>query len=278
MISSVYYHNCVIQLFRPFIRVSFVNSTKNPRQICGEAAIKISEAMALYRATYGFNKMCFIFTHCCMTAGIIHLVRITGANLAPNVMAVTARYVADAIRALHEMLQSFPIVERYLKALRALVLKWFAFKDIPPVIMEAMMETDIGSPSSTHSNVPPPPINSGHGYQQEILDRKSSAPDLFSEPFPQQHDHQHPNSSMMAANQAMFNQQLFWTPFPNTGDGIPLALPIDHNPISQLMDITSMLDSGIDGDWPQLNRDGFTMSGEDEIAFWDVSWDNPVLH
>lgn len=248
-----------------------MNSTKNPRQICGEAAIKISESMALYKATYGFNKMCFIFTHCCMTAGIIHLVRITGANLVPNVLDVTARYVADAIRALYDMLQSFPIVERYLKALRALVLKWFAFKDIPSAIMEAMMETDIGSPSSTHSHIPPP-IN--HGYQ-DIPDRKSSAPDLFSEPFPQQQEHHNPG--MMSAPQT-FNQQLFWTPFPNTGDGIPLALPIDHNPISQLMDITSMLDSGIDGDWPQLNRDGFTMNGDNEVAFWDVSWDNPTLH
>ncbi|CAG8979414.1 hypothetical protein HYALB_00012447 [Hymenoscyphus albidus] len=266
----VYYHTCVIQLFRPFIRVSFVNSTKNPRQICGEAAIRISEAMALYKATYGFSKMCFIFTHCCMTAAIIHLVRVTGANLAPHVMDVTSKYVADAIRALYDMLQSFPIVERYLKAIRALVLKWFAFKDIPPSIMEAMMETDIGSPSSTHSNVPPVMAQA----YQTMPDRKSSAPDLFSEPYAQQPEH--PNPNMMSAQ--TFNQQIYWTPFPNQADGLPLALPVDNNPISQLMDITSMLDSGIDGDWPQLNRDGFTMSGEDEVAFWDVSWDNPVLH
>lgn len=238
--------------------------------------------MALYKATYGFNKLCFIFTHCCMTAGIIHLVRITGANLVPNVLDATARYVADAIRALYDMLQSFPIVERYLKALRALVLKWFAFKDIPLAIMEAMMETDIGSPSSTHSNVPLPlphnqyPGHPIHQNHQNLPERKSSAPDLFSEPYPQQENQQQ--------QQTMFNQQLFWTPFPNTGDGMPLALPhpTDHNggphPISQLMDITSMLDSGIDGDWPQLNRDGFTMSGEDEVALWDVSWDNPNLH
>lgn len=218
-----------------------------------------------------------------MTAGIIHLVRITGANLVHNVLDATARYVADAIRALYDMLQSFPIVERYLKALRALVLKWFAFKDIPPAIMEAMMETDIGSPSSTHSNVPPP---ISHNQYQNLPDRKSSAPDLFSEPFPQ---HQNQDSGISSFNQQQiaFNQQLFWTPFPNTGDGIPLTLRTTdeigngnggQHPISQLMDITSMLDSGIDGDWPQLNRDGFTMSGEEEIGFWDVSWDNPTLH
>jgi len=50
------------------------------------------------------------------------------------------------------------------------------------------------------------------------------------------------------------------------------------------MDITRMLDSGVDGDWPQWNRDGFTMGGEggmrgDEgggngvAGLWDQGWD-----
>jgi hypothetical protein len=63
---------------------------------------------------------------------------------------------------------------------------------------------------------------------------------------------------------------LFWTPFPNVQDGVPLG-SVDKG---GHMDITSILDSGIDGDWPQLNRDGFTvnMSGEDEAALWGVHW------
>ena len=39
-----------------------------------------------------------------------------------------------------------------------------------------------------------------------------------------------------------------------------------------------MLDSGIDGDWPQLNRDGFTMGGEDDASFWNMNFDANGVH
>ncbi|EHK99704.1 hypothetical protein M7I_4381 [Glarea lozoyensis 74030] len=120
----------------------------------------------------------------------------------------------DIIRALHGIHHRFSIVERYLKAIRALFL---------------------------NSNEP-----SRFGSQRQP--------------------------------QAQHNNELFWTPFPGASDGVPLALPQDPNPISQLMDISSMLDSGVDGDWPQLNRDGFTMGGEDEATFWNMNFDIHGAH
>src|SRR5690348_10475681 len=95
---SIYYHNAVIQLFRPFIRVSFVQSAKTPKQICVESANKISELMSLYEQTYGSRRIGFMHTHTVMTAVIIHLVTISASNVAPDVFEQTDVYLASAIR------------------------------------------------------------------------------------------------------------------------------------------------------------------------------------
>ncbi|KAH6663396.1 fungal-specific transcription factor domain-containing protein [Halenospora varia] len=271
----IYYHNAVIQLFRPFIRVSFVQSAKTPKQICVESANKISELMSLYEQTYGSRRIGFMHTHTVMTAVIIHLVTISASNVAPDVFEQTDVYLASAIRYLQEMEKSFPIVSRYLKAIKGLTYKWCT--TIPPRVEMAVSDIDISSPSSTFSNLPKGNSVSGRGGSgpsHVIDDRKASAPDILplgmSRPdangiTPRIH------STTQSQNPA--EQQLFWTPFPNDGDGVPLALlPPDRN-INQNMDITSLLASGTVGDLPQLNRDGFTMSGDDEVGLWGVNWE-----
>ncbi|KAF4627841.1 hypothetical protein G7Y89_g10314 [Cudoniella acicularis] len=278
----IFYHNCVIQLFRPFIRVSFVQSAKTPKQICTESANRMSELMALYRKTYGLHKIGFMYSHCMMTAAIIHLVNMSGSNLSPEVFEQTDAYLVDAIRVLRALAQSFPIVERFIKAVRGLVFKWCTV--VPPKVQEVISEIDMASASPTSSRSPTSQgvtdtnTNMHASHPGAIEERTPSAPDLLPN-MGIIHDQPNPNSLILGSSQTqiqapappstqMYQQQIFWTPFPNQGDGIPLAPPPDKNHMNQNMDITSMLDSGIDGDWPQLNRDGFTMSGEDDAALW----------
>ena len=54
------------------------------------------------------------------------------------------------------------------------------------------------------------------------------------------------------------------------------------------MDITNMLDSGVDGDWAQLNRDGFTigeigngggvMNEDVGLEFERLNWDGAAWY
>jgi hypothetical protein len=220
----------------------------------------------LYQKTYGFRRMSFLFTHCLMTAAVIHLVTMSGNKIPPEVCGQTETYIADIIRALHELHQSFAIVERYLKVIRALVHRWCPV--VPVKIADALADAEVGSPSSTSSSQPV--LQNSHSIN--AAGRKPPAPELWL-PFSQflntnneaSHFHGHPHQQS--------DHQLFWTPFPGASDGVPLALQQDQQPISQLMDISSMLDSGISGDWPQLNRDGFTMAGEDEASLWNMNFD-----
>ena len=124
---------------------------------------------------------------------------------------------------------------------------------------------------------------SNHDHEYLSADRKHSAPELISPSYTNNAHNQNNNNidpSTPGGGSTPNHPQYFWTPFPDNLEGVPLALPIEDR--NQHMDITSMLDSGVDGDWAQLNRDGFTMGrslegvimGEDAGAqLWDVNWD-----
>ncbi|RDL38004.1 Zn2 DNA-binding protein [Venustampulla echinocandica] len=274
----VYYHNCVIQLFRPFLRYQFVEGTRTPRQIATKAANKISELMALYTQTYSLRRPVFMSSHCIVTAAVIHLVTLSPPNVPPKIREQTEIHVANAIRTLHEMHRSFPIVVRYLKSIRVLITRWCPV--IPERIQEAMVDAGMGSPISTSSN--PPDLNSqrytnhaNHTYhtnQMIIDDRKPSVHDA--------NPHPHvigPPVQNQTRCQTHNYQPLFWTPFPHEGDGVPLALPPElHEPVNQHMGIAGMPPLAIDRDWSQLNRYGFTMNGtgEGDVALWELNWDN----
>lgn len=62
-------------------------------------------------------------------------------------------------------------------------------------------------------------------------------------------------------------REFLWTPFPESMDGMPV-MPPERRSNNDNMDISRMLDSGVDGDWAQLNRDGFTMDARRE--FWGI--------
>ena len=132
---------------------------------------------------------------------------------------------------------------------------------MPPAIRKALAEADIGYPTSPTASSSTPPILNGTSKPD---------PSVLGTPPP-------PLPPPVQNN-------LIWAPFPSVQYGVPLG-SVDKG---GHMDITSILDSGIDGDFPQLNRDGFTlngsgeqlnrdglmlnMSGEDEALLWGINW------
>ena len=295
----MYYHTCVIHLFRPFLKVSFVQSTKTPRQICTEKAHLISRLMDRYVRTYGIKPSIFIQAHCIMSAGIIHLVDISSTPTATNSAATEQSeiFLATSIRQLSSIKSTYLLVARYAQALVGLTYKWCNV--VPRGVQEAIAEAGVVLPD-TSSNSPAqhkPYQNlvnaTGNGFHKpetpvignphipQFIERKHSAPDLVSmAPNSQPHsvyslaqsnhsNHRpfHPTPSTPAAHSInpSCQDQLFWTPFPGTFDGIPLPMPDipnHHVTVGTDMSVTAMLG----GQFPRLSQDGFMVVEHDSVA------------
>lgn len=147
---SIYYHNCVNHLFRPFGQVGFKEGTKSPRQICLEEAVAISQLMNTYSNTYGLRRGYLINTHCITTAAMTHLLHMSTLEPSLLVAIQAAQLLLEAVQMLREMHAAFPIVARHLKMLRRLASTWDV--NLPDNIRQAL--TDIPSPTSTNSNTP----------------------------------------------------------------------------------------------------------------------------
>lgn len=276
----MYYHNCVLHLFRPFLKVSFVQSSKAPRTICTEAATVISQLLGNVSQTYGLRRNFLLMTHCLTTAAIIHVVNLTGSNPAPAIAEPAAEYLCDTIYALHTMIPGAPIIERYLSVVPTLFLRWGV--TAPYAVMKAMQETEIGprmhiaakaSAFSSHRALPLGKGKSPQEHDESCSDHTCPAAPhshLSDRPYSSQPSKPEPTPDLGIPNSAQ--QHLFWTPFPESVDGLPL-LPNSvgyTNLANQNMDITSMLDSGIVGDWAQFNKDGFMIGaqGNDGQTVW----------
>jgi len=266
-VHSIYYHNCIIHLFRPFLRVFFVQNTKPPREICTEAAITVSELMKLYSRTYSMRRAYFVIVHSSMSAVIIHLVNISAQNSSTAMAVEAADYLSDIIPMLHEMYPTYPIMAQYFKVIRGLVSKWVPV--VPPNVRDALHAIDLPSPLSDRmSGLSPSDQSSYANFSSDFDDsftplevngkHKSSFPDLGQ---------MTPNVSNGEGSSTTAAREFLWTPFPESQDGMPV-MPPERRTSNDNMDISRMLDSGVDGDWAQLNRDGFTMDARRE--FWDV--------
>jgi hypothetical protein len=191
-----------------------------------------------------------------MNANIILLVNISSQN---SIAAEAAGYLANNLRMVQEMHPTYPRLTAYFKVIRGLVDRWLTV--VPKNIHEALQAISLPSPQSSAFK---PPDQSSNTY----------FPTDFSEfPTPSLDSDGKPNPSSMNFTQmtAHFNnghgestlapQNFLWTPFPERMDGIPV-MPLERRTSNYNMDISRMLDSGIDGDWAQLNRDGFTIDAQ----------------
>jgi hypothetical protein len=198
-----------------------------------------------------------------MSAAIIHLVDICSPHPAAGKTLDSETCLADAIRGLSDMTKSVPIVSRFVKLICVLVSKWC--KIIPSQVQEVMSAIPINSPTSTTvASSPPNNPDITNGIDSTVkLDsyggRKQSVPELLGMG----------PSSQLNNGSSNTQQQLFWNPFPNTFEGVPLVMPQETNN----MDIINVLDSGVDGDWPQWNRDGFTVPDDGTGQLWGVNWE-----
>jgi hypothetical protein len=120
----MFYYNCNINLYRPFIKLSIGDSPEQdqPREICTDAANNVSELLRIFVNTYGLRRVGFMYTHCVMSATIIHLLNVAHPC---TQTALSETYLCEAIRALYDMKTSFPVVERYLRLIRSLAIGWF---------------------------------------------------------------------------------------------------------------------------------------------------------
>jgi hypothetical protein len=226
--------------------------------------------MDLYSRTYGMRRAYFLLVHCGMSAAIIHVVNISRPDPAtPQLSIQAASYLTDIIRMMHEMYPAYPLMARYFKVIRGLVKKWVPV--VPPNVRDALHAIDLPSPHSSDSRpaLSPPGPSASTPYSTDFDEpstpvveinrkRKQSAPDLTQ---------MTPNLNSGKSTLTAAAREFLWTPFPESMDGMPV-MPPERRSSNDNMDISRMLDSGVDGDWAQLNRDGFTMDAKKE--FWSV--------
>lgn len=299
---SMYYHNSVIHLFRPFIKVSFVQNAKPPRQICTDSANMITRLMNQFYEQYGERHSIFLMHHCIVSAGIIHLVNLSSPSppVTPTVREQAENSIIQCMRFLVAPQAEFPLVERYTGTLVTLAQKWFTV--IPPRILQTISEVQGIPQSKIVKSIPKPPQQAPKWNSTPSDDHRFACPQTPASASTTQpsnisfhpasrkhsvtglvqmapnstqthhmynnHGHQSHLPSTSASHtpvQTQYAQQVYWTPFPETFDGVPLPL-LDHTngmgsqqmSPANTMSVTGMLG----GQFPQLSQDGFMLESE----------------
>ena len=73
IIPSMLYYTIIVHLFRPMLKVDLIHSDVHPRDICIEAANKVSDIVRTYRQFYDFRLAHLIIPHCLLSVCIVHL-------------------------------------------------------------------------------------------------------------------------------------------------------------------------------------------------------------
>jgi len=71
--ASMLYHTIIVHLFRPMLKVDLIHSDVRPRDICIEAANKVSEIIRTYRKFYDFRVAHLAIPHILLSVCIVHL-------------------------------------------------------------------------------------------------------------------------------------------------------------------------------------------------------------
>lgn len=73
ILTSMLYHTIIVHLFRPMLKVDLIHSDVRPRDICVEAANKVSEIIRTYRKFYDFRVAHLAIPHILLSVCIVHL-------------------------------------------------------------------------------------------------------------------------------------------------------------------------------------------------------------
>ncbi|KAI9785682.1 MAG: hypothetical protein M1839_008699 [Geoglossum umbratile] len=149
LMLSMAYHNFIIHLFRPFLKVRLLGSTLSPQAACTKSAGEISRLMTTYRDMYGLRRIVVLSAHIILSASTIHLVDF------PTPPA--SERLVQGVRDLEEISAHNAFSNRSLDIIRSLADKW----NIP--IPREAQGNDAASRSSSlgqvlgDSDIPPPP-------------------------------------------------------------------------------------------------------------------------
>ncbi|KAH7085177.1 fungal-specific transcription factor domain-containing protein [Paraphoma chrysanthemicola] len=73
LVLHMLYHTIIVHLFRPMLKVDLIHSDVRPRDICIEAANKVSSIVRAYRQHYSFRVAHLAIPHILLSVSIVHL-------------------------------------------------------------------------------------------------------------------------------------------------------------------------------------------------------------
>ena len=262
----MYYHCCLIHLFRAFLKVELVRSNVSPRAVCTQSSNSINSLLSIYRRTYGFRRSCILVCHVALTANIIDLINL------PN--ATSARNLELGVTVMREGETNHRFFLRDLHILLELSKQWGI--ELPAEVNQA-----------AYAMREPPYSNTQH-FGVEPHPWTTTAPSLsvnFPSTHPQSHEEYRPSTTTevpyyVSATYTSSSppkhsfqppaSDLFWSPFP--GHSLPLQAASQPNP----MEIMQMVESDGGRSWDQLGRDGFRMADNGDGMFSHTTQPGPA--
>ncbi|KAF2840571.1 hypothetical protein M501DRAFT_916607, partial [Patellaria atrata CBS 101060] len=284
LVLHMFYHTCVLHLFRPLLKVDVLNSRLVPRDVCLSSATEVSNLVDEYRGLYGLRCTTVLMTHILLSSCTVHLLDLPAKAASDR--------LCQGLRDLESMSINHRFAARGYKIIVALSKSWgYSLPANIPQSPTLLPKDDVNLPNSAffastvgHLNT----INMTQGLashnssQSEKLlkDSYSLTPTLqlhTQSTYPTSTSYVTPPSYSSAdavttatvtppslaqvtqeQQQGPFlsphpSEQLFWSPFP--GQGIPL---LGSNINVSPMDLSNMLQT-VD-EWEQFNRDGFQIT------------------
>ena len=117
-VNSLYYHYCILSLFRPFIKHLFPQFTVSPRDICSEAAENISSLTRSYRRLYTLRRTPSFKPPISLNATIIHLMNTN----TPTAVGSTA--IQQSISDLYETCIYHKFADKLIDVIHYLAQSW----------------------------------------------------------------------------------------------------------------------------------------------------------
>ena len=234
--DSAYYHNVVLHLFRPFLKVDLKNSKISPRDICISCARNAASLIGDYRQIYGLRRVPLITTHILLSISIIHLLNV------PNPSAV--QDLDLCITCLRESSRNHVFANRAVHVIMALSHQWDI--QLPPEIIQRAHDL----PSEIRANLTDPQVSGYPFTHLSSVTGQSQQDNLYTK------DHAYgfpPSAVKNSPTPLAASTDMFWSPFPNS------CVPLQAHEQSGPMDISAMLDVPHNS-WDQLSRDGFMMA------------------
>ncbi|KAF2809283.1 uncharacterized protein BDZ99DRAFT_443474 [Mytilinidion resinicola] len=273
----MYYHTCIVHLFRPLMKVDILHSDIRPREVCIDSANTVSDIMRLYRRHYSLRSCNLLLTHILLSITTVHLINSSNP--------VSRRNLIDGLRAMEDMSTCHYFTARTFKIIYNLCQKWnLPFPDelkSSPLVPVAEPPLTSPPPRTTNffdnydaiqpPNGPQPPRTEYPSATPEDSARRESLTMFTPQTLASASSSLPPRSSTTtnttsppltfasSPNNAQgpaaapAEEQLFWTPF--QGQGVPL---LGNNMHVSPMDLSSML--GAVDQWDDFSRDGFKMS------------------